>query len=441
MTRYVDGERRMPVKRLMTAALVGLVFVAACGSGKKSTSTETTTSSGAATTAAPATSAAGPLGAADPADPAKSTLKVGYIWSGVSPAVDNSADEVAADAMVKWINEYGGGIAGHPVQMVKCATNSDNSLAAACGTTFIEAKVQAVVMNTVGEVAPWATPVIAAGIPIVAFGTADPSLLPAASGGTAPANAAVFVMSNPTASISAFAAAIAKQVGAKKSVIDVIDVPAATQPAKALGPAGFAAKDAGTVTVLPISPTAPDHGPAIQAALKGNPDLVHVIGNPAYCTLSFEALRQADFKGTITGISNCLDDASRKALGSGWKGIYLSYAAGEDPANPDYIQFKAILDKYAAKKIDPSGTPVGAYVVWEAFHRLMAKATAPNLTSQVITDTIRAAKAVPMPTIPGATLTCDGKAVPALPIACTAGFTSSQMDANGMPTTFKGFAG
>ena len=456
--------------RARTGALLGVaaLLVAACGSSSKSATTTAAASAAASTTTAAATATtaaavsttaakaaassssavattaapADPLGKKTPADKSKSVVKLGYMWSGVSPAVDNSSDEVAADAMVKWINEYSGGFAGHPVEIVKCASNSDNAVAAACAGTFFDAKVQAVMFDVVGEIAPWAGPVEQAGLPIIGFASADASLLPASSRGTAPDGAPIYIFSNPTAGIGAYPSSLAKEIGAKNSVIDVIDVPAATGPAQALGPALFAAKGAGNVKVVPISPTSPDHGPAVQAALKDNPELWHIIGNPAYCTASIKALLDAGYKGQISGIANCIDDASKKALGDQWKGIKLSYASGEDPKNPDYIQFKAILDKYAAKKIAPNGTPVGTYVVWEAARRAFAaNPPAGDIDSAAIIATMKAVKGIPMPTVDGATATCDGKAVPGVPIACVAGFSSATMGAGGIPDGFKGYAG
>lgn len=73
--------------------------------------------------------------------PSGAKLKIGYVWSGVSAAVDNSADEKAMRAMVKYINEYGGGIAGKPVEVSVCATNSDAALASKCGDQMIADKV------------------------------------------------------------------------------------------------------------------------------------------------------------------------------------------------------------------------------------------------------------------------------------------------------------
>jgi branched-chain amino acid transport system substrate-binding protein len=333
-------------------------------------------------------------------------------------------------AVVQWINEYGGGIGADHRKLVfdDCPTNSDNAVAAACGSTIVDGGYPMVVLNTVGEVEPWATPTIAAGIPILVFTSADASLLGAPD--------LVFSMSNPANSVAYFPAALAKQVGATKTTIDVIDVPAATGPVQALAPVVFEDQGAGDVRALPISPTAPDHSTDIQAELQSyNPDLFHVIGNPAYCSLSFRALRDANYEGTISGISNCIDAAAKEQLGSDLEGIYLSYSAGEDPADPDYAQYLAILDKYDPSVV-PHGTPVGSYVALESLRRVMADYSG-DYTSASIADHIRNHGPLPHPTT-GQTFQCNSKALDILPIACTSAFAYSQLDAEGNPTTFTG---
>lgn len=373
-----------------------------------------------------------PLGELNPADDSMEPLQVGYVWSGVSPSVDNSLDEVSADATVEWINEYGGGIAGHPLELVKCATNSDAAVAATCGSEMLEAGVPLVMLNVVGEIEPWATPVMEAGIPIFAFSSADASLLVPDS--------TAFTMSNPISGIGLFPAVLADELGASKSAVIVIDVPGATGPAQAFGPASFEELDAGEVTVVPISPTAPDHGPTIQVALQDDPEVVHIIGNPAFCSLSVRALRDAGYEGTISMISNCLDEAAIEQLGSDLEGIYVTYAAGEDPQNPDYQRFKAIIEEFAAEDIAPSGTAVGSFVVLEGFRRVMEGYTG-ELTSEALLAQIRGAEAKPQPTIEGQTFKCDGTAIEAIPIACTSAAAYSVLDASGAPTTFTGYSG
>ena len=434
-----------------SAALFGAlaITIAACGSSTKSapattaaattaaattaaaTTAAATTAAAttAAATTAPATTAASadPLGVAKPADKSMAPIKVGYMWSGVSASVDNTSDSNSADAVTKWINEYGNGIAGgHPIELVKCA-GSDAATAAACASTLLEAKVSAVLFNVIGDVEPWATPVIAAGIPIFAFSSADASLFKGAG--------KVFVLSNPTAGLGLFPAKVALDNKAKRSAVVVIDVPAATGPVKGLVPPTFKALNAGDVDIVPISPTAPDHGPAIQVELQKKPDVIHIIGNPAFCSLTIRALKDAGYKGIISMISNCVDGPMKEQLKGQLEGIYVSYTAGEDPKNADYVQYKAIAAKYAPS-IVPNGTPVGSYVAIEGFHRVMADFTG-DFTPAAIIAHIAGHAALPQPTIDGGTFKCDGKAVPGVAISCTPSFAYSQLGADGNPTAFK----
>ncbi len=357
--------------------------------------------------------------------PSGAKLKVGYVWSGVSAAVDNSADEKSMRAMVKYINEFGGGIGGKPVDVTVCATNSDAALASKCGDQMIADKASIVLFNVIGEIAPWATKVLEAKIPIFAYASADASLL---KGGD------VFTMSNPIAGIASFPASIAKKNGFKTAAVSVINVPAASGPASALAPPLFGAVGA-KAEIVPIAPDAPDHTADVQAALKNNPEMWHIIGNPAYCSLDIKALRTAGYKGKITMISNCLDPAAVKALGADLKGILVSFSSGEDPANADTVAFKAILKKYAPAVV-PQGTPVGTYLVWEAFRRIMS-AQKGAVTSASMVAAIRATDgSIGVPTMTGSTIKCDGKQVPGITIACTGGFVVGELNESGVIASF-----
>lgn len=370
-----------------------------------------------------------PLGEANPAT--GEPLKVVWMWSGVSPAVDNSADLASAKAVTQWINEYGGGIGaeGRELELIDCSTNSDAAVAAACGSTIVDSGASAVLMNVVGEIEPWATPTLAAGIPIFAYSTADAAVRGAPD--------LVFTMSNPVAGIAYAPAALAKEFGVTKSTIVVIDVPAASGPAAALGPLVFGQVGAGEVTVLPISPTATDHNADIQAELQANnPGLVSIIGNPAFCSLTIRALRDAGYEGIIAGISNCIDAAAKEQLGSDLEGVYVSYSAGEDPTDPSYATYLNIVAKYDPELV-PNGTPVGAFVALESFRRVMAD-YAGDYTPASIAAHIRAHEAVDLPTVTGKQFKCDSQALPIIPVACTSAFAYSQLDAEGNPTEFIG---
>src|SRR5262245_31756394 len=127
------------------------------------TAEDSATAEAPATTAATADeSAAEPSGdlLGEPNPATGSELKLMYMWSGVSPAVDNSSDLASMKAVVQWINEYGGGIGSDHRKLVMddCPTNSDNAVAAACGSTIVDGGYSLVVFNVVGEIEPWATP-------------------------------------------------------------------------------------------------------------------------------------------------------------------------------------------------------------------------------------------------------------------------------------------
>ena len=423
--------RRLGVAVVLSAALVA----AGCGSSKKAvapattaapavtTAAAATTAAPAATTAAPATTvAADPLGAKTAA--AGDPITIGYMWSGVSAAVDNSSDEQTAQAMVKFLNEYRGGIGGHPIKLEICA-GSDTATASACGDKMVAAKPAVVLFNVIGDVKAWATKVIEAKIPIFAYSSAEASLL-------APGTDA-FTMSNPLAGLGFFPAGLAKKLGAKKAVLSVINVPAAVGPANQLTKPLFTA--VGTeLTIVPIAPDAADHTSAVQEALQGNPEIWHIVGNPAYCSLDIKALRTAGFKGQISMISNCLDPAAVKALGADLKDIKVSFSSGEDPKDPDTIELGAILKKYSDKTV-PQGTAVGAYLVWTAFNRVMKGAT--DITSAGIVTRVRATDGtIPMPTVKGATIKCDGKQVPGIAIACTGSYLVGTLDDKGTVGAF-----
>ena len=293
---------------------------------------------------------------------------------------------------------------------------------------MVQKGVVAVLQNVNGQVAPLAKLVEAANIPIFAYNTADSSVLGYADG---------FSVSNPVAGLALFPAELAKKGGFTKAAIITVDVPAALGPIKALAPPTFAALGVPAVDIVGIAQGTADMGPQVQSELQKSPQLVHIVGNPAFCATVIKALRDASYSGTITMISNCLDASTIKSVGADLKGILVSYLASEDPANPDFQTFKAVVAKYDGGQINPSGTPVGSFVGIVAFNRVMATATGTaDLTSDSVIATIKAAPALPYPTIAGVTFQCNGKAVPGLPIVCSAGFAYATLDDSGVPATF-----
>ena len=414
------------------AAIAPAATTAPATTATTAPATTATTKAGAATTAAATTAASTAPAVADPLGTKTAAtgtpVKIGYVWSGVSAAIDNTEEFLAAQATFKYANDYLGGVAGHPIEVVPCATNEDAAIAADCGNQMVQKGVAAVLFNVNGQVSAWSKTVIAANIPIFAYASADATLL-------APGVAA-FTVSNPIAGLAAFPALLAKKNSFTKATVLVIDVPGATGPEKAIAPPTFAASGVPAVDIVPIAPGTADMSPDVQAALKTSPQLVHIIGNSAFCITAIKALRDASYKGTISMISNCLDASTIKSVGADLKGIQVSYSASEDPTDSDYATFKAILAKYAAgQKVTATASTPGSFSVVVGFARVMKGVTG-DITPATVTAAIKAGPALPQPLIKGGTFKCDGKAVPGILPACTAEFVYATLDDKGAATNY-----
>ena len=81
-------------------------------------------------------------------NPAKGTpVKIGLVTDGKGSATDNSIETPVTEAAVKWINQYRGGIGGHPIDLDICVTGGDPSKSVDCANQMIQDDVAAVVLG------------------------------------------------------------------------------------------------------------------------------------------------------------------------------------------------------------------------------------------------------------------------------------------------------
>ncbi|MCW2529733.1 MAG: branched-chain amino acid transporter substrate-binding protein, partial [Pseudonocardiales bacterium] len=153
-----------------------------------------------------------------------SPIVIGVNNPGKSASIDVTIEDTAIKALVSYANDYMGGINGHVIQLKVCQTTDAPAGQLDCANQAIQAKVSAVIQasgddNTIKTVA-------AAGIPVFE------GLAASTIGLSTPG---VFSVGNALATFGS-PAAYAKEIGAKNSALVVIDVPAASGPAKALAP-------------------------------------------------------------------------------------------------------------------------------------------------------------------------------------------------------------
>lgn len=362
------------------------------------------------------------LGAKNPAKGA--AVKVGIISNGKSANIDNTDELTSSEAIVKWINEYRGGIGGRPIDLVTCTDQNDPAKAADCANQMIQERVAAVVIGQNGVLESVWTPLHNAGIPTFIYGAGNPNVLADTS--------TTFVMAGPRATLFSLPSGVAKKTKSKQLSAIIIDVPAATGFFKDPGPQMF--KDVGVkMDLVAIAPGTADMTPQMQRVVSTNPKgAVFIVGNDAFCIAALNGLRAAGFDGKVATIQQCLTEATRTAVPSDFlKGIQISSGSPlDDKKHPATKQFNAVLDKYLTEDVDrTAGYPIGMFIVLSGFD-VATEGLKGDVTPQSIST---AAKAMGWSELPGTGFhfRCNGKADPANPAVCAAATNAATLDASG----------
>jgi branched-chain amino acid transport system substrate-binding protein len=408
-------------RRLMNALSAGplamcLLATAACGGGGSG-------GSGAKPTADDMAAVLGPL------SPAKGTpIKIGWIDDGKSAVSDASTQGRVAEATVKYINERKGGIAGHPIQLVKCETLADPATATDCGNRMVENKVAAVVGSQSGQGDAVWTPLHDAHIPLM--------FTAAGGGGLLSDKDSTFVLASPLFPLIDQPLELARKYGAKKVTEVVIDVPAATTVQKALAPSMF--KDAGVdYRLLPIPPGTADMTAQLQHLVTDGTGLVHVMGTEAFCISAFNSLRAVGYSGKIAAFGDCITPATRKAVPAEvLNGMVISTTAPVETDNPSSRLYKAIVATYG-KNIDLGFIPgVTGMVALLAFQAATAGITG-DITPATVIAKIKSMPEMELPGEVGMKFRCNGKATPLMGAVCVRGGVSATLDAKGKPIAYE----
>lgn len=410
----------------LVCVAVSATVLAACSSTKSaSSSTSGTPTSGGGSAAVASTTTTGAASVFGPAKPATGTpVKVGYITDGRSASIDNSSEVPAAQAAVKYINAYLGGLNGHPISLNVCADQQTPSGATDCGNQMVSDGVVAVLNSVSGQDSSMFTPVAAASIPFVGYSHSGQNILSAKTG--------AYILTNGIVSSFAAPAVIAEKAGAKRAAEIVIDVPGATGAAKILDPAFY--KNAGiALDVAAIPPGTADMTPQITAELAKNPDQWHVIGDVPFCTSAIKAIKASGSTKPLVLIQQCLETGSAASIPGGYAGIIEVTTATTEPTNPDVELYVAAMSRWA------SGTsPFGNGVTSEGFATVLGFARAMSgLTSDPTPPNIEAAFTAmspqPLPFGDGITFQCTGHQDSLTPAVCSTGALEATLDQSGNP--------
>ena len=424
---------RRATHQLMGAGLaILLVFTAvACGSDDEPSSTSNGAGSASSATASAPTG--DPLGAPNPAS--GEPVVVGLITTGGDCAQCSEGGAIetpAAEAAVAYVNEYLAGIAGRPMKLVVCNNELDPSKATDCANQMISDGAAAVITGADSTVTGWQV-LHDAGVPVFSFATAESRYLEDPD--------STFVMQDPEALTVEFPIAAAKEAGATKVSIIVVDLPAATDIYTDATKQKF--MDAGLeVEIVPVPIGTPDMTPQAQQIVQSNSDgLVNIVGHDAFCIPAINGLLAAGFTGKIATISFCVTDTMREAVPSTVLDGMLLAASDTlgDASHPSTQLYKAVLDKYAAGRVPPEQSSGVAMFASFTSLALSAKGLTGDVTPASIITAARSMDNEVLPGSGGRHFRCNGKASETGPSVCSASGLTATLNAQGVPDSYEVF--
>jgi branched-chain amino acid transport system substrate-binding protein len=395
----------MQITRKWTGAFAALaatgVLVAGCGGGDSSSSSS---SSSAASSSAPAQDTSAALGTPKKATGSPVTFGLLNLESG---PITFPEYRQAAEAAVKYINDYKGGIGGHPVRLQTCATDGQPATSARCAGQLADKK------------------------PVAMLGGADiggPGSFPVYKR----ANLAVLggipftpVESNAPNAVQFMSVSIGDNLAAAKFAVDqfhpkkaaVLYTDDTQGKAIGLGVITPSLKAQGVdTTPIPVPESTGDLSSVAASAIQKQPDLIYV-NTPNACPQILKALKTVGNTAKLAGIELCTSPPALKTAGDSAEGIYVADPYDSlDSGTADTKLMVAAMQKYGGKGVAlDSLAQAGFSTVMNVQERLDGVT---DLTTKSILAAFKDGKE--HPNFMAHPYVCDGKQLPGSTSVCNA---------------------
>ena len=329
----------------------------------------------------------------------------------------------AEQAAVSYVNAYKGGIGGHPIKLVSCATDGSPATSAQCANQILDQHPVAI-LGGADTGAPGAIPVWnRAGLAYLGGVPFTPVEQNNKDG--------VIFSSVSTADNAAMSVYAGKTLGAKSAaVIYTSDTQGTSVAVNVIEPT---MKNAGItkITGIAIAPTASDVSSAVATAVGAKPDVIY-INAPAACPNILSSLKQLGNTAKILGIDPCTSPPAIKGANGGAEGLYFASPVLDPSANTaDTKLYLAALKKYAPPTIAlDSLAAIGFQSVIDV-QSALAKFTTADLTKSKILAAFTTGSN--HTNFMGHPYTCDGKQLVGATSICNA-FQQIRVIKNGVPT-------
>jgi branched-chain amino acid transport system substrate-binding protein len=398
----------------VTAAAVLALTAAACSSSSSSSSSSSGTPSSGSTTAAASSSVFG--------TPKKATGSP-YVFGMINDetgAVTFPEARQGAIAAADYVNNYLGGINGHPIVIDACTGDGTPATAARCANQLVAAHPMAI-LGAADVGAPASIPIYQhanlaylGGIPF----TPVPAI----------ASNSIQFWSVSVGDNAAAAVYAGKTLGVKSVAIIYFSNAQGESLLPQITPV-FKAAGVTTIHDIPLSPTSPDPSPQAALVESSGAELAYV-DVPNGCGNVLKALKTVGYTGKLMGIDPCGAPPVIAAAAGGANGMYIASPFLLQTGTSQQAQlFQAAMKKWAAPGtlIDSIST-AGFATVMNVQQMLSTISGTPT------TATILAAfKSGTHPNFMSHPYTCNGQAMKGAPAICNDYYLMNQIQ-NGVLT-------
>ena len=398
----------------VTAAAVLALTAAGCSSSSSSSSSSSGTPSSGSTTAAASSSVFG--------TPKKATGSP-YVFGMINDetgAVTFPEARQGAIAAADYVNNYLGGINGHPIVIDACTGDGTPATAARCANQLVAAHPMAI-LGAADVGAPASIPIYQhanlaylGGIPF----TPVPAI----------ASNSIQFWSVSVGDNAAAAVYAGKTLGVKSVAIIYFSNPQGESLLPQITPV-FKAAGVTTIHDIPLSPTSPDPSPQAALVESSGAELAYV-DVPNGCGNVLKALKTVGYTGKLMGIDPCGAPPVIAAAAGGANGMYIASPFLLQTGTTQQAQlFQAAMKKWAAP-----GTLIDS-ISTAGFATVMnVQQVLSTISGTPTTATILAAfKAGTHQNFMSHPYTCNGQAMKGAPAICNDYYLMNQIQ-NGVLT-------
>lgn len=369
------GRKRLTGVAAALALMLGLAACSDGGGDDKSAS-----NAGAPVSLAKATDVYAPWYGGRPgqADKSRPPVTIGFVNDeGGIPSFPEGS--VAAEAAAKFINERLGGIDGAPVKLDVCKVAGHEEQGQACAQRFLGNDDIAVIAEDSLVVGAQTFHETLGGRKPVVIGSPN-AIADAHARNAYPIGAGVFG-TNPGFVYYAHEVLDAKKVSLLFPADDPTGQVAARQIKASLEEVGIQTTTAG------YKSTATDMLPVVQASGAPQADAtIGILPSPPTCIAGAKALQQAGIAKPVLGLSLCIADPVKDALGDYPEWTYVSIStnpalAGDDPMTDAYV---SVMEAYAPEDANTGGFAPHAFSAVLTAAKMTAEAGGPTASSAAI---------------------------------------------------------